>query len=132
MMSAPDQKKSITSFRCSRCGLTMFPRHTRCRGCRGTDFDEQPVSEGEVVTYTRLTATRPGFAKGLRLAVVELSNGVRVLGQVDGGEEEGGGGGKGEEEQRQVRSGLRVKVSWGKLSEKDGRVITGFRFIPLE
>jgi uncharacterized OB-fold protein len=113
----PDQGV-IVSFKCSRCGLAMFPRHTRCRRCRGTDFRELPLSEGSVVTHTRLTATRPGFAKEIRLAVVEFGDRVRILGQVDGGE---------------VSTGVRVRVSWGKLSEReDGTVSTGFRFVPVE
>lgn len=108
-------QNSIVSFQCSNCALTMFPRHTRCRACRGTEFVEIPLHEGTVLTHTRLTATRPGFAKELRLAVVELGNGVRVMGQIHGDQE--------------VRSGSRVVVSWGSLSEKEGRVSSGFRFL---
>jgi uncharacterized OB-fold protein len=106
----------IVSYQCSSCGLVMFPRHTRCRRCRkSTDFREVPVREGTVVTHTRLTATRPGFAKELRLVLVELSNGARVLGQLGDDEE--------------VKSGSRVVVSWGKLSERDGKAVFGFRFL---
>jgi len=114
----PDQGV-IVAHQCSRCGLAMFPRHTRCRRCRGTDFRELPLSEGSVVTHTRLTATRPGFAKEIRLAVVEFGDRVRVLGQVDSGGE--------------ISTGVRVRVSWGKLSERaDGSISTGFRFVLLE
>ncbi len=107
----------IVSFQCSNCGLAMFPRHTRCRACRNTDFREAPVREGKVITHTRLTATRPGFAKELRLVVVELSNGVRVLGQLA--------------DDTEVESGSRVVVSWGKLSEREGKTVSGFRFLSV-
>jgi uncharacterized OB-fold protein len=106
----------IVTYQCSSCGLVMFPHHTRCRGCRkSTEFREVPVSEGTVLTHTRLTATRPGFAKELRLVVVEVSNGARVLGQLGGDTE--------------VTTGSRVVVSWGKLSESDGKIVSGFRFL---
>lgn len=108
-------EEGIISFQCANCGLGMFPRHTRCRRCRGTEFTEVLLHEGTVLTHTRLTATRPGFAKELRLAVVEFGNGVRVVGQVQG--------------EREVTSGSRVAVSQGTLSEREGKVSSGFRFL---
>jgi len=103
----------IIAFQCAKCSRSTFPKHSRCPRCKGTSFIEVPLSEGKVVTHTRLTATRPGFAKEIQFAVVEFSNGVRVLGQVEGGE---------------VRSGMQMKVTTGKLSEKDGKISTGFKF----
>jgi uncharacterized OB-fold protein len=75
---------SIAGFRCLRCGNVSFPRHTRCRSCRNTEFEQIPLKKGKVVTSTRLTATRPGFASELVLAIAEFEHGVRVLGQVQG------------------------------------------------
>lgn len=106
---------SIISFKCSECGLVMFPRHTRCRRCKGTEFVELPLHEGTILTHTRLTATRPGFAKELRLVVVELNDKVRVMGQIHGDLE--------------VRTGSKVVVSWGNLSENGGKVSSGFTFL---
>jgi len=109
-------EERLVAYRCSSCGTAMFPRHTRCRSCKtGRYFDELPLSEGVVVTHTRLTATRPGFPKELRFVVVEFACGVRVLGQVTA--------------DREPRTGEGVRASWGQLSERDGKVSNGFRFV---
>ena len=107
---------SIAGFQCSNCGMVSFPRHTRCRSCRGTEFKEVPLTKGRVITSTRITATRPGFEKELFLAVAEFEGGVRILAQVQG--------------TAPPPTGATVEMGEGVLSKtKDGGDRRGFKFV---
>jgi uncharacterized OB-fold protein len=106
---------TVTAYRCAKCGHRTFLRHTRCPKCRNAEFGEVPLGDGEVLTHTTLTATRPGFAKPLVLAIADFGNGVRILGQLDSS---------------QPRVGMKVKTVIGKLGEKDGLPLRGLRFTP--
>lgn len=105
----------LTASRCASCGHTTVYRHTRCPRCRGTSFTEVRLREGRVVTYTILGATRPGFEKPLTLVMVEFGDGVRAVGQLERG---------------QPRTGMRVRVSHGRLSEREGAISSGLKFAP--
>ncbi len=71
------------------------------------------MTDGEVVTYTTLTATRPGYVKPLVFAVVEFGTGLRVLGQLESAD---------------PRIGMKVKPIYGKLGERDGEPLDGLKF----
>jgi len=107
----------LTASMCSSCGHTTVYTHSRCPNCRGVGFVEVRFKEGRVLTYTILSATRPGFGRPLILAMVEFENAVRAVGQLDGAE---------------PRTGSRVRVSHGQLSEKEGVISTGLKFVPAD
>jgi uncharacterized OB-fold protein len=106
--------KGISASQCLRCGKVFFPNHTRCRSCRSTEFKEVSLRTGRVVASTRLTATRPGFASELVLAVAEFEKGVRVLGQVRGD---------------MPQTGSVVEVEDGVLGRKGKEELRGFTFV---
>ena len=59
----------------------------RCRKCQKTeytDFEQVPLpTDGKLLTYTRLYNLPPDFeVPSLGLGIVQLSNGVRVTGQL--------------------------------------------------
>ena len=112
------QLPSIPAVQCTECGRMMFPRHSRCPGCRKTSFAERALRDGgRILTWTRLTATRPGFAREVYLVVVEfVDERVRVLGQFD----PSGGA---------PQEGAKVRVTEGALSAPEGRApVLGFKF----
>jgi uncharacterized OB-fold protein len=107
----------LTASRCSSCGHTTVYRHSRCPKCKAMSFVEVRFKEGRVLTYTVLGATRPGFQKPLTLVMVEFEKGMRAVGQLDRG---------------QPSTGLRVRVSHGQLSETEGVISTGLKFVPAQ
>ncbi len=102
------------AYSCVRCGHQTFLKHTRCPKCKNVEFGEVTLTDGEVVTYTTLTATRPGYAKPLVFAIVEFGRGLRVLGQLDCAN---------------PIIGMKVKPVYGKLGERDGEPLQGLKFI---
>ena len=107
--------QELTAFRCSLCGHTTVYRHARCPRCKSTSFEQVQLKEGLVLTYTILGVTRPGFEKPLKLVMVEFEGGVRAVGQLDRGE---------------PRTGSWVKVSHGQLSQREGEISVGLKFVP--
>lgn len=104
----------LVAYRCTKCGHTTHLRHNRCPKCRNVVFADVELGEGRVVTHTTLTATRPGFAKPLVLAIVDF-DGVRVSGQLLSNE---------------PKVNMRVKPEIGKLSDGEGERSVGIRFVP--
>ncbi len=102
------------AYRCTKCGHRTYPRHSRCPKCRNGDFVDVKLSEGRVVTHTTLTATRPGFAKPLVLAIVDF-DGLRIFGQLASTGPE---------------VGMKVGAETGGLSDSDGARSVGIRFVP--
>ena len=109
--------RELPAFRCNSCGHTTVYRHARCPNCKATGFLEIGLKEGRVLTYTILGATRPGFEKPLKLVMVEFEDGIRAVGQL---------------ERSEPRTGLRVKVSHGPLSEREGEISVGLKFVAAE
>ncbi len=104
----------LVAYSCTRCGHRTYPRHSRCPKCRNGDFVDVKLSEGKVLTHTTLTATRPGFAKPLVLAIVDF-DGLRILGQLTSSE---------------PRVDMKVRPEIGGLSDSDGARSIGIRFVP--
>ena len=80
-------KREIYAYRCRRCGELHYPYRMVCRKCRENDhneFDPEPLPrEGVLVTHTDLYALPAVFEiRKLGLGIVELSNGVRITGQL--------------------------------------------------
>jgi uncharacterized OB-fold protein len=107
--------EKLTAFRCKKCGTVAYPKRFLCLSCKGTDFEEfQLGDEAKVVTYTTLWAIPEGIEQlPLTLAIVEFGGGVRVTGQVLGGD---------------VKVGDVVRPVWGHIRKIRGKDIQGFRF----
>lgn len=75
---------SLLAWRCPN-GHLLSPHHPRCRHCGEAPTESIDLSDrvGEVVTWTRSTATPPGVRRPNPLAIVEFpigDDGVRVIG----------------------------------------------------
>lgn len=85
-------ERSILGYKCQKCGALQYPNHYRCRACGHTEwhkmdvvFDTYPMpKDGVLLTYTTAYALPPDFEMvSLSLGIVELSNGQRLLGQLN-------------------------------------------------
>jgi uncharacterized OB-fold protein len=96
----------------------MLPRHARCLGCKGTEFEEVELpKEGTLVTYTKLYFPPEGIEMPpITLGIAEFG-GIRVFGQITTDEPE---------------IGMKLKPVWGKLRKLKGEDIYGFKYEPVK
>ncbi|MFO7547325.1 MAG: OB-fold domain-containing protein [Acidimicrobiia bacterium] len=81
-------QRDIYAYRCRLCGTLHYPFRMVCKGCRQNDFFEFDVvplpRAGKLLTFTRVY-NLPGQYEvaTLGLGIVELDNGLRMLGQLE-------------------------------------------------
>ena len=80
-------ERNIYGYKCVHCGHIHYPYRMRCRKCgktEYTDFELVPLPKrGKLLTHTKLYNLPSDFMLvTLQLGMVELENGVRVLGQL--------------------------------------------------
>src|SRR5437870_11978773 len=74
---------SLPAYRCTGCGTVSQPRRARCRQCGRTDVEQVELRRGKLLTFTRVTATRPGYPSPMILCLAEFEYGVKLVAQVD-------------------------------------------------
>lgn len=79
--------REIYAYKCRKCGTLHYPFRMVCRKCGENDFfefDTVPLPKrGKVLTFTFVHALPADFnVAKLGLAIVELENGVRIVGQL--------------------------------------------------
>ncbi len=80
--------RRILGYRCRACGTLHYPFRMRCRSCGNLEFfefDPEPLpTSGTLVTFTHVHNLPAQYAVArLGLGVVELAEGVRVVGQLE-------------------------------------------------
>lgn len=80
--------REIYAYKCRLCGTMHYPFRMVCKGCKANDFFEfDPVplpKNGTLVTHTTVYNLPAQYEVAtLGLGVVELENGMRMLGQLD-------------------------------------------------
>ena len=105
----------ILGYVCKSCGRKTYPRHRRCPGCGGTEFDTFPLEGGgTLLTFTHIYMLSLAFhERFITLGIVELENGIRVLGKllVD-----------------EPKVGMKLEAKRGVVKVEDGKVIEGVCF----
>ena len=79
------QRYRLEAAKCSKCSKILYPPRLVCPECGGRDFTEETLPrDGTVVTYTVIRVPPAGFTEQtpLPLALVELTNGVRLMVQI--------------------------------------------------
>lgn len=81
-------QRRILGYRCRACGTLHYPFRMRCRSCGNLEFfefDPEPLpTSGTLVTFTHVHNLPAQYAVArLGLGVVELAEGVRVVGQLE-------------------------------------------------
>ena len=78
----------ILAYKCKRCGHLHYPYRTVCQKCRENahnEFDIVPLAkDGTLLTFTR-NFTLPGDYEtvSITLGIVQLSDGLRMTGQLE-------------------------------------------------
>ncbi len=108
----------IYGGKCKSCGTVSYPRRAVCANCRNESFDRIEIGgEGKVLTYTDVYALAIDYeTRYLRLAIVELDDGIRVTGQLLDDD---------------PKLGKRVKSTIGVVREPGDKPIMGLQFVPV-
>ena len=80
-----DRYYRMLGSKCEGCGSEYFPSVNVCRKCRSTVLIEVEMpKDGKLLSYTLQKESLSGFEdqEPMVFGLVELSNGVRVLGQL--------------------------------------------------
>lgn len=80
--------REIYAYRCKRCGTMHYPMRMVCKGCKQNDFfefDTVPLPKtGKLLTFTTVYNLPAQYEVAtLGLGIVELDNGMRMLGQIE-------------------------------------------------
>ena len=79
---------SLLGSRCTKCGTAYFPRRPLCPNCRsrGNIEDFTFSGKGKVASWTIIRTAPEGFERDTpyAVAVVELDEGARLIGQLTG------------------------------------------------
>jgi uncharacterized protein len=80
--------REIYAYKCRVCGTMHYPFRMVCKECKQNDFfefDTVPLPKsGTLLTYTRVYNLPAQYEVAtLGLGIVELENGMRMLGQLD-------------------------------------------------
>ena len=107
----------VTGGKCTSCGTVNYPKRAVCSNCKNETFESVAIGGvGKVLTYTDVYALAIDYeTRYLRLAIVELDDGLRVTGHLL---DDAPGLGK------------RVKTTIGVVRNPGDKPIYGFQFVP--
>jgi uncharacterized protein len=79
--------REIYAYKCKKCETLHYPFRMVCKECGKNDFFEFDIEalpkKGKLLTYTHVHALPADFEVAkLGLAIVELENGMRIVGQL--------------------------------------------------
>ncbi|MBI4528451.1 MAG: OB-fold domain-containing protein [Deltaproteobacteria bacterium] len=79
----------LVGGRCARCGNVYFPRSNVCPGCGSREPMAQVLLSrvGKLYSYSVIHVGAPGFKAPYAVGYVDLPDGPRVFGHVDGWED---------------------------------------------
>jgi uncharacterized OB-fold protein len=104
--------------KCARCGSVAFPPHPSCPAC-GAESGQNAVElspVGTLYTFSEIHIAPKGFATPYVVGYVDLPEGVRLFGQIEGGAED-------------LRLGQQVRVALGPVrSDTSGRMVMSYKF----
>ncbi|MCX6767295.1 MAG: Zn-ribbon domain-containing OB-fold protein [Candidatus Micrarchaeota archaeon] len=116
------ERYNMLGSKCLNCGTPYFPQRKMCPKCRrkGKIVAEKMPTEGTIYSFTEVHAAPKGFEQETPyfLAMVELSNGVRVLSQVVDSPAD------------KIKIGAPVNMVFRKISEdgEEGVIAYGYKF----
>jgi uncharacterized OB-fold protein len=80
-----DGRVRLIGMRCAGCGTAAFPAREVCSGCGRDDAlsEIELAGEGTLYSFSEVHAAPKGFATPYVIGYVDLTDGVRVLAQID-------------------------------------------------
>lgn len=117
-----DRYYRLIGSKCENCGDEFFPPVYRCKGCGSEDIkDKEMPKSGKIITYTLLHEPLPGFEAQapFYLAVIELTNGARILSQLVDSPAES------------IKTGAKVTATTrrARVDGESGQILYGYKFI---
>lgn len=116
------ERYNLIGSRCETCGTDYFPARSVCPTCRrkGKMVPKSMPREGTIYSFSQVHAAPTGFEHETPyfLAIIELTNGVRVLAQlVDAPPEK-------------VKLGARAKMIFRRIftDDEEGPIAYGYKF----
>lgn len=123
------QKYRLVGIRCKNCGIINFPPRKICKKCRKpTDFEEVKLrGRGKVYAYTVIghgatvfEHTEEGIIGGaFPIAIIELEEGVRVLGQIT------------DCDPSEIKIGTKVEAVLRRMYDQNKIIRYGYKFRPV-
>ncbi len=110
--------------RCEKCGTEFFPPVNKCRKCKSADLkDFEMPQSGKLLSYTLQKESVSGFEEQepMSFGLVELSNGVRVVGQLV------------DIHYESLKIGTKVKAVFRRVRSDgpSGQIFYGYKFGPV-
>ena len=108
----------LLGMQCAHCGTKAFPAREVCSSCGRDDaLSAAELSpDGTLYTFSEVHVAPKGFATPYVIGYVDLADGVRVLGQIDGTAAD-------------LRVGQPVRMHVGTIRKRgDGTEIVSYRF----
>jgi uncharacterized OB-fold protein len=108
----------LIGMRCASCGIAAFPAREVCSGCGRDDAlsEIELAGEGTLYSFSEVHAAPKGFATPYVIGYIDLTEGVRVLAQVDS-------------KAADLRIGQNVVAKLGPVRKRaDGTAVISYRF----
>jgi len=117
-----DRYYKLMGNKCEDCGAEFFPPVYKCRECGSRHLlNKNMPRTGKILTHTQVYEPLPGFGSQipLNLAVIELENGARVLGQIV------------DTPQEKIETGARAKavIRRVRVDGDSGLILYGYKFV---
>ncbi|TEO04738.1 Zn-ribbon domain-containing OB-fold protein [Pseudomonas aeruginosa] len=106
---------------CTQCGTRVFPARPFCPACDCTDIEPEVelATRGKIYSYTVIHQAPAGRKPPYTLAYVDLTDGVRVMAQVDAPQE-------------LLCIDMAVRLDIRAVAEQDGCELIGYVFVPTQ
>ncbi len=117
------QRYRMEAGKCEKCGHLAFPPRLVCPGCGNEEFTTIRLSgNGTLLTHTIIRVAPDGFEDSAPYAIgiIELKEGIRILGQVTDCDPE------------QLKTGDPLVAKFRRMNEegKTGMIMYSYKFVP--
>lgn len=117
------ERYRLEAAKCRKCGKIAFPARLICPDCGHKEFEKINLSgKGKLLTYTIIRTAPEGFEDFAPYAVgiIEMEEGVRVMGQVTDCDPE------------ELKTGDTLVTKFRRMNEegKTGLIMYSYKFVP--
>ena len=117
------QRYRLEAVKCSECNKIFFPKRLICPECKSQNLASIKLSgKGKLITFTIINVAPEGFVDQVPYAVgiVELEEGVRVMGQIT------------DCDPNELKIGNQLTTQFRRMREegKTGMIMYSYKFVP--
>lgn len=119
-----DKYYRMVGSKCEKCGTEFFPSLNLCRKCHSSNLREEEMPQtGKLLSFTMQRESMSGFEEQepMSFGLVELKNGVRIVGQLV------------DLPYESLKIGDRVKAVFRRVKSDgaSGQIFYGYKFGPM-